>query len=331
MLESCNYTELKVFGAVLVNTLGRTKPETWAEISDEQFDEATGVTKEWWTEALEMLTAYRPVYGEENGKPKLRAGKTIIRTRKSPTSGRIQYALTENLATETKALTVRGKCEACHAVGAFETEFIPVPHAVFRKLGAGLDHSSYVCLMTIIRHSLKWTGERGVWGEPVQLEIDDFERATNLERRQITSALSKLCDPNGWALVARTERPGRPALYRPIPERFGKIDRREARVVVQPLNRQKKANTTPKVEVETTNKTTEKPDETRANESPLHCYAFCKSCGHYGAVEPCEEDTGPVERPESAARAGPIREKRKKPSKFQTIAESLSRKYAGNA
>ncbi len=298
MLEGCNYTQLKVFGAVLVNTIGQTHPETWAEISDEQFEDAAGVTKEWWSLALENLTAFR---SPASGKP----GGRVIRTRKSPTTGRPQYALTENLATETRALTVRGKCLQCQAIGAFETEFIPVPHAVFRKLGAALDHASFVCLMVIIRHSLKWTTEKGVWGEPVQLDINDFERATDLSPRSISAALQKLSDPDGWALVERQERKGRPALYRAIPERFGKIDRRDARVVVMPTpNREKKGNTTRKGLPDN------KPEseKTTAVESTPHYFGFCKSCGHYAEVEPCEDAdlTRPVS--ESPPRINPRRE-----------------------
>jgi hypothetical protein len=299
MLEGCNYTQLKVFGAVLVNTIGRTHPETWAEISDEQFEDAVGVTKEWWSLALETLTAYSTA----TGKPSQR----VIRTRKSPTSGRIQYALTENLATETRALTVRGKCLECKAIGAFETEFVPVPHAVYRKLGAALDHASFVCLMVIIRHSLQWTGERGVWGEPTQLDINDFERATELSPRSISAALAKLCDPDGWALVDRTERKGRPALYRAIPERFGKIDRRDARVVVMPTpNREKKGNTTPAG----LHEIVPESGKPTAIESAPHYYGFCKACGHYGEVEPCEEVESSDPLSKSPPRAGPGRETR---------------------
>jgi hypothetical protein len=277
-----------LIGAVIVNTIGNS--ETWSEISDASFDDATGVTTEWWSETMQSLV--------ERHK--------IIRTKKGEARGRPLYSLNPNIAVEAKALKIQGRCRACQAVGKFETEFVPVPHVVFRKLGACLDHASFVCLLVIIRHSLKWTGERGVWGESTQLDLNDFERATGLERRTITEALSRICDPDGWGLVDRTERKGRPALYRAIPERFGKIDRRDARVVVMPERRERTGNTTD----QRLREKAKEPEKTIAVESGDRYFAFCSSCGSYGAIDLCEETPAPSKQSESPPIRPPGRETR---------------------
>lgn len=304
LLDHCNYTEIKLIGAVLVYTIGRG--ETWSEITDEMFLEATGVSDEWWRDTLEGMVRYK-----------------LIRTKKGD-RGRTMYALTEKLTAEAEARKIRGKCRTCHEIGNFETEFIPVPHAVFRKLGACIDHSSFACLLVIIRHGLKWNRERGVWSEPVTLDLNDFQRMTGLERRQITDALSKLCNPKGWALVERTERKGKPAIYRAIPERFGKIDRREARVVVMPDRREKTGNTTSGGSREKAPNS----DKSSAVESVSAYYAFCRSCGVYGAVDPCDDEPIVNSTPESPPRAGPLRETGKKKSKFDEMAERLRQRHA---
>jgi hypothetical protein len=315
LVEFCNYTELKVFGCILVNTVGQSFPTTWCEIHDDTFDEAVGVTKEWWLEALSNLT------GRGGQMP------ALIRTRKSPTTSRTEYALSEKLELEIKALTVRGKCGNCHTIGTFGTEFIPVPHAVFRRLGACIDHASFVCLMVIIRYSLKWNRERGVWAEPVQLELNDFERLTGLEPRMISLALSKLCDEDGWALVTRTERKGRASLYEARPDRFGKIDRREARVVTMPANREKSQSTTDSG----LHQNPQNSDKTHAFESDDRVYGFCRSCGQYGPIEQVDEVEVPPKPPEHPPRSGPPPKFGRKPRKKERVDAMLERfreKYA---
>jgi hypothetical protein len=305
LLEHYNYTEIKLIGAVLVYTIGRG--ETWSEITDEMFEEATGVSDEWWRDTLEGMIRYK-----------------LIRTKKGE-RGRPMYALTEKLTAETQAKKIRGKCRACNEIGTFETEFIPVPHAVFKKLGACIDHASYACLLVIIRHGLKWTKERGVWAEPVELDLNDFQRLTGLERRQITDALSKICNPNKWGLVVRTERKGKPAIYRAVPERFGKIERREARVVVMPERRERSGNTTSKGE----RKKAPNSEKSNAVESESAYYAFCRSCGVYGAVDACEDEPAVNSTPGTPPRAGPLRETGKKKGKIHDTLDELRRSYAG--
>jgi hypothetical protein len=317
LLEFCNYTELKVFGCILVNTVGQTTPATWCEIQDSSFDEATGVTKEWWSEALDAL----------RGKWSAGVNTALIRTRSSPTTGRREYALTENLEPEIKALTIRGKCGNCKTIGSFGTEYVGVPHVVFRKLGACLDHASFVCLMFIIRHSLKNNRERGVWGEPVQLELEEFERVLGLSRRMVTEALSLLCDDDGWALVERTERPGRPAIYRARPENFGRVGRREARVVVMPENRAKghRSTTDPGL-----HENPQKTQETHAIESDARVYGFCRNCGHYGAVEQLEPLESPPPPPERPPRPPSPAAKPRKKERVNALAERFRAKYGEN-
>jgi hypothetical protein len=145
----------------------------------------------------------------------------------------------------------------------------------------------------------------GVWSDFQELEKNDFERLTGLDPKSISNALALLCDPDGWNLVEREERKGKAALYRAIPENFGKIGRRDARVVVMPARSEKQANTTREV-------LPAKPakiENTREIESTVQVYGFCRSCGHYGAVEQVSDQEFADANPKQPARAAPDRQK----------------------
>lgn len=310
LLEFCNYTQLKVFGTVLVATVGRTPPQTWSPILDETFDKATGVSSEFWKEALVTLTRQL----------------NLIRERYNRETGQHEYALSDKLEAEIRARTVKGRCGLCQSYGDFQTEFVPVPHAVFRLLGACIDHASFVCLMVIIRYSLKWNKERGVWGEPVQLDIEEFMRMTGLERRMVSNALALLCDAAKWGLVERVDRKGRPSTYRAIPERFGKLERRDTRTVT-PAAGKRERHTTEQGLHEKPPKST----ETHANESEApddRYYGFCRACGHFAPIEDAPEAARAAEPPPK--RAGPSRENTAQPkkSKWAGTKEKIWRLFA---
>lgn len=187
-----NYSEILCFGLILDLTVGRGTGIDWALITQEEFVQATNQSWEWISGGLERLENFGYIRRRQRGKKEM------------------EYRVAERFVGETD-IHVRkftGRCPECKTVGQFQTEYIAVPHPFFRKLGACLDHASYICLAVIVRYTLKWTGKEGVWTESKELELNDFERLTGLDKSSVSKALAKLCDPDGWALVVRKDRPG---------------------------------------------------------------------------------------------------------------------------
>jgi hypothetical protein len=294
LLELLNYSEILCFGLILDSTVGYGQATEWAEISDEQFHSATNESKEWVLIGIARLEKFG-----------------LIRCRKNQVSGRREYALSDQLRGEAdvKGRKFKGRCPQCKTIGTFATEYIAVPHPFFRKLGGCLDHASYVCLAVIVRYSLKWTGEKGVWTEWAELDLNDFERLTGLDKRAISQALAKLVDINGWRLIERFNRAGKASAYRAIPERFGKIERRGPRLVEQPAKTEK----TPPTKGDTKNPN--KTAETHEFESVHKNFGFCLKCRHFVTPEEVSEEELQALEVERPPRSGPTRETKPK-SKF---------------
>ena len=190
----------------------------------------------------------------------------------------------------------------------YDSHYIAVPHAFFRKLGACLDHAAYVCLGVIMEQSLRWTGAEGVTTRFAELDLNDFTRAGGFESASsVTKALSRLCDPDGWALVERIQRKGKPALYRAIPERFDKIQRREARVIVidRPTKANKQATTTDRGEYEKSPKSA----KSIGIESVSRWPGFCPKCESWVELEPVEGVLAAPKKVEPPPRKQPGRER----------------------
>jgi len=268
-------SEIICFGLILDYTIGAGT--IWAPITDDEFVAATPeISKATIREALADL--------EERG---------VIWSRKSKERG-AEYCISETLRAEVElgGTKIRGRCPDCKTVGMFYTRYVAVPHAFFRKLGACLDHAAYVCLAVVMKDSLQWTGKDGMWTEWVELNFDDFEQLTSLDSSSIQKALARLSDPI-WGLIEKREQPGKANLYRAIPERFSKIERRGPRLVEQPKEKIKR---TPPVD-----ENTEKPNKTvntHGIESIHTNFGMCPRCRHFVEPEELTEEEILVEQAE---------------------------------
>ncbi len=289
------YTQLRCFGLILVQTLGASKPV--AEITYEEFSETFGISHEWVLDALSAL--------EKMG---------MIRVGRSD-RGRPVYSIREEYIQEAKNAgrqAVRGRCPDCKAIGEFSTEFIPTPHQALRKLGGCVNSATFRVVMTVIRYTLKWGKEsRAVEVEPTELSLDDFTRLTGLESREITNGLTEAVR---LGLIGRQLRKGKPSLFWAVPEKFGSLERREPRTVTQPATRGEKAKVPTPKNTEIPNE----PEPTDASESRVYLYGRCNACKHLVVVEPVTEEEFAAAQPQKTEsppeRAGPGREKRKTPS-----------------
>lgn len=297
-------SEILVFSLVMVETIGRPGHPTWAEISDEQFERATNVSREQYLDALNTLINFSYVISRRNER------------------GRNEYKIADTFRNESEAKRVHGKCPHCRHIFPIDQAFIPIPHIVFRKLGACLDPASFSCLMVILRYTLHYAKDRGVFAIPAEININDFIRLTTYEASSITKALAKLCDEDGYALIQRKERKGKPAIYCPALDRLYQMERREARVVVMPTTRQKGERSS-KPEAPAVVQITEPNPESNGNESTLNPYGFCKTCDKYVEVEPVSESEYHRQQDESPPRAGPAREKREKPGKWEETKQAI--------
>ncbi len=298
------YTQLRCFGLILVQTLGANKPV--AEITYQEFAETFGISHEWVLDALSAL--------EKMG---------MIRVGRSD-RGRPVYSIREEYIQEAKNAgrsAVRGKCPDCKAIGEFSTEFIPTPHQALRKLGGCVNSATFRVVMAVIRYTLKWGKEsRAVEVEPTELSLDDFTRLTGLESREITNGLTEAVK---LGLIGRQLRKGKPSLFWAVPEKFGSLERREPRTVSQPATRGEKAKVeSPKPE--------EKPNETPvadANESRAYLYGRCNACKHLVIVEPVTEEEFALAHPQKTEsppeRAGPGKAYKQKPTNWDLTKKAI--------
>jgi hypothetical protein len=177
--------------------------------------------------------------------------------------------------------------------------------------------------MIIVRDTLRWTGEKGVWIEPAEIERDDFKKWTGLEPRQISTALANALE---LGIIVREDRKGKPSLWAAVPEAFADLERREARVVAINAGREKSANTQPK---ESEEKPT-KPASTHAIEPASAQRCYCAKCGEFSVIEPVSEAEAEQPAQERPPRAGPTRETGRKKTKTEEIIERLKRKLTPN-
>lgn len=291
LLSLTRHSEITVFGLILVRTVGEPGRPTWAEISDDDFAKASNVSKEQYLDAINTLISY-----------------AYIKTpRRNAKSGHMEYAVADAFRDESSAKTVHGKCPHCESKVSVDQKFIPVPHVVLRKLGACLDPAAFACLMVILRYTLRWQAERGVYAVPEELDINDFERLTTYSNASISKALGRLCDQNGWALVQRKDRPGKSSIFCPVLENLFHMERREARVINQPLNRERKQ----KAKVESISKVETPTPVCQGDviESGIKPYGFCGTCDRFVSLDPISEAEMKAQRAESPPRHGPQREK----------------------
>jgi len=305
LLDICNFTELRCFALILDLTVGR--PQVWADIPYESFEESCVVSREHIHNAIAQLEKYK-----------------LIRIRQGD-SGRRQYAVSENIQAEANAQKIRGKCSSCHTIATFESRYVAVPHAALRKLGACVDHATYVVTMMIVRDTLKWQGDRGVWIEPAEIEKADFERFTGLDSRQISNALKHATE---LGIITRQDRPGRASIYAAVPEAFATIDRREARVISMPSpSREKTANVKP-------SKSSQEPTkagESHAIESHRSRYCYCGNCGAFAEIEAVEEQEVVQSTQTQPRKVGPVRESERKLTKSELAIERVRAKLRAEA
>ncbi len=310
LLSLNRHSEIATFGLILVSTLGEPGHPTFAEISDEEFGKGTNVSREQYLEAIDTLEKFG-----------------YIRSRKNQ-RGRLEYSVAEVFRSESKGERVHCRCPQCQKIVQVDQRFIPIPHVVLRKLAACLEPAVYACFMVILRHTLKYAKERGVYATPEQLEISDFERVTGYDARSIKAALKKLCDPHGLALVQRKLQAGKASIYCPALENLYQLDRRQARVVVMPLRDKREAVAKPKpaetVEI------ARQPIGGGENESELKPLGYCKDCDAYFASDPVSEEEFEREQAKSPPRAGPGRAQKAKPSKWDETKRSIWEMYVAN-
>lgn len=290
LLTLNRFSEIKIFSLILVETLGKPGHPTWAEITDDQFAATVNVSKEQYFDSLIALGNFGYIQTRTNSR------------------GRREYAVAETFRDEAQAKKIHGRCPHCSDIIPIDYKFIPIPHIVLRKLTACLDAASFACLMVILRYTLHVNKERGVYALPAELDINDFTRLTQYDPSSITKALAKLCDEDGWALVQRKIRKGKPSIFCPVLDKFYHMERREARVISMPANREK-GERSAKVEKENPIERHESEPETEGIESNLKPYGFCRKCDRYVAVNPVSEAQFRKQQEESPPRAGPGRQK----------------------
>lgn len=308
LLDMQNYTQLRCYSLILVETLGHQSGRIWAEIDTAAFVQATVVTKEWVYAALESL-------GDN--------GYKLIRSRTN-TRGRTEYALRAEHIQEAKGagrLKIPGKCPDCQAVGLFDTEFIPVLHAALRKMGACVDPATFKCVMVVIRYTLKWDKEtKALRVDPSELDINDFERLTGLENREICNGLTRA---GQLGLIGREMRKGKPSIFWLNPEAFANLERRTPRTVSPPQHGVKDGAN---VAIGKIAENSAKQPESTATESPSYFYGRCPSCWHFVNFEPVTEEEVAAKPAERPPRAGPWPQK-KPISRHDQTREVLRRRY----
>lgn len=317
LLDLDDYTQLRVLGLILVETLGAyPKPRATAEITVERMAETFSVSREWILNSLSRLHDARLIV----------IGKSA--------RGATCYSIAPEYVDEVKSAGIRklkGRCPDCHTVGFFSTEFYPMPHAAFRKLGGCVDSATYRCALVVARYTLSWpkkeeSKERFIEVSPAELDLADFVRLTGLEKRHILDAIAT-CEHLG--LIGRHKRPGRPSLFWAIPENWGALQKRNPREITPPERGSKQEE---KQEAVETTEITVKPAKTSADESRAWFFGRCLNCRHFVRIEPVPEEEflnhNPPEKPkppESPPRAAP---KREKMSKQDEAWEILRKRYA---
>ncbi len=273
-----NYAEVKVLGLIIEKFIGWPNPESEpVEISDAEFDEVAGVTRETWLTALTTL--------EHRGE--------IVRPSRNA-RGRYVYALSRKLAEETTAARVRGKCAKCKKVGFFDREFVPFPHEFFTKLPSCISHCCYQAVAAIGRYTLRWTREHGLYSEYRELTADDIAKVTQQDEQ---SVLDGIAEGVRLGIIGRIKNPGSHDgdTYWLIPERFGKLNKLGPRLVNQPpQKRGSEKESKPKSGKRAENPAN--PTTSPIRESSPEYFGICKHCGHFGACEPAPE---PISRPNS--------------------------------
>jgi hypothetical protein len=279
-----DYTQLRCFGLILVETLGAFPSRPTAEITYAKFAETFQVSKDWIAQALGSLegAGYIKIGRSERG--------TVVY------SVRDEYVLEVQKAGREK---IRGRCPDCKTVGLFSTEFVPTAHAAFRKLGGCVDSATYRVVMVVSRYTCQWDREsRCLKVDPQELDLADFSRLTGLEKREITNGLTNAVK---LGLIGRELRAGRPSLFWAVPEKFGALEKRGPRLVTP-----SESGVTEEAKPETSRngKNPNKPVHTHANESGVYFYGRCENCNHLVTVEPVSEqefaDSAPKQSQSSA-------------------------------
>jgi hypothetical protein len=301
LLEILNPAERSCFGLVLNRTIGEEavhKTQPWARIKPEEFAEvANAVDRAYVMERVQSLIAAGWIQERyQGGDPR-----------------KPEYSISPQLAAATRGDKIRGRCKECQNVGIFSTEFIAMPRTFFTKLAPGLDNTTFLVVAIVSRysHERAWTGAEGLRPKQVELNLNDFERDSGLDKRQISTGIHQAIERG---LIEVIERKGKPSLYRTCPENWAEVGPRPLRLVKPPLER-----SVNKPEAKNA-KPLQKPTETSEIQSVHFAYGYCPKCCHIVEVEPVSEEefsryTTPIasdisRKPSERARNGPIEQPR---------------------
>lgn len=260
-------SERACFGLVLNETTKPGVKDGYAPITPEEFAAVSNVEKQYVTARVDFLVG---------------AGWVKRRYVQGRPGKGWEYAIQPELATESKAAKITGRCKECKQIGQFTTQFIPVPRSFFTTLAAGLDNDAYLSIAVIARYSHEnaWTAEDGLQPKWVTLDLNDFERLTGRDKRSLSNGIAEL---EKLSLIECDRKPGKATRYRTLPENWGNLAKRGPRLVEQPVERH------PKEKAKTA---AVEPAEKPANpKEPMQTsrYGFCVKCNHIVEVEPVSE------------------------------------------
>lgn len=209
-----SYTAIVCFGVVVAMGIGLSR--TWGKISLQYFVKVTGMS----SRACELAIAYLLSEG-------------LIRRRKVAVGKGWEYALAVRSSGDGESKLA--SCRNCKRTDDLEVDqdFIPVPHSFFRDLPAAYNRGLYLMVMAVIVRTVKMQdGE--IVSLPDVMTIDDFRKATGLERSQILANLPKLKSEE----ILGSEKRGQNVFYWVNSQNFGRCKARPCRTV----DRTKKTN-----------------------------------------------------------------------------------------
>ena len=292
-----------IFGLVLEQTIGlaargRMKARTWAPITPKQIADIARVDPEWASERLNTLVSQ---------------GLILERHDKSA-GGKLdwEYSIAPEVSKETRGEKVHGRCAECKVIGQFTLGFIPMPLEYFTVLTPGLGNAALLAVAVIGRfsHEGAWSTETGLVPKWTELDLTQFERLTELDKRQIENGIAE-AESKGCIEVQRKK--GKVNAYRTLPENWSTLEKRGLRIVEQPIKpRKPKGESAPR-----TPKTPANPTEETKSSPVTVGHGWCVVCSHITEIQAvtAEEEAQEREKQQETAvetinrppRAGPTR------------------------
>lgn len=224
-------------------------------------------------------------------------GDGLIERRKAATGRGFEYRRKQRI--DFAGQEGLGHCPECKKPTQFTLDRdVTIPHSLFLKVQAAVDHGTFLCLLMISLECFQWR-EGQIWVYPKEIRIDEFRRRTGLSKSEVEADLAKA---ESLGFIGSSGKRGAIQTFWPMPNTWPTAIVRRARQGGNPSPGKRKNTEGSKL-------TTVEPKEGTPKTSPVEFLSRpcgkCHECQYWGPVDILPESANALKKPIATARAGP--------------------------